>query len=448
MIKLVADIAKRNNLGTLVKGENLTWHKMHAETDCPGEYLLSKMDYIIEEANKINNVEASYENENKQLDGISGENDGENFRRDIKNSNLKLTDFNEKMESHEASMIVSKVAYLMFTNENLNMDINKLSQLWFNAIYKLPNHIVDFEDVERAILLQAVELGYSESEVRQMADIFVSLGYPDYFDECTGKKIINTRKIQNLEMKEAVQLLQNNFGDWRGIKVNFEYVTTVVDDNRNVYYVINAFAEENFMYSGWEWLAEITDGKYYAGTYYVRNYYISDIVFAGQNPRDYGKYEYGDTIDGIFINRHYININSKNSGISSDASKVEIDNKTQQSVLEKESFDKENPNVFKIGDYTVKCGTYKGEDAATGETLIVNSDGTAVLSANFGNGIEEVKYTYKIEKHDFAQDISSSPSYEDAIVFYNADGSKAFGLCSFENNTLSDGGIGFYRFVE
>jgi len=55
LIKLVADIAKRNNLGTLIKGKSVTWHRMHAETTCPGEYLLSKMDYIIEEANKINN---------------------------------------------------------------------------------------------------------------------------------------------------------------------------------------------------------------------------------------------------------------------------------------------------------------------------------------------------------------------------------------------------------
>ena len=55
LIKLVADIAKRNNLGTLVKGKNLTWHKLYSNTDCPGEYLLSKMDYIVEEANKINN---------------------------------------------------------------------------------------------------------------------------------------------------------------------------------------------------------------------------------------------------------------------------------------------------------------------------------------------------------------------------------------------------------
>lgn len=55
LIKLVADIAKRNNLGTLVKGKNLTWHSMFTSTACPGNYLLGKIDYIISEANKINN---------------------------------------------------------------------------------------------------------------------------------------------------------------------------------------------------------------------------------------------------------------------------------------------------------------------------------------------------------------------------------------------------------
>lgn len=54
LIKLVADIAKRNNLGTLVKGKNVTWHQMYAATACPGPYLLSKMDYIVSEANKLN----------------------------------------------------------------------------------------------------------------------------------------------------------------------------------------------------------------------------------------------------------------------------------------------------------------------------------------------------------------------------------------------------------
>lgn len=55
LIKLVADIAKRNNLGKLVKGQNVTWHSMYANTTCPGDYLRSQMDYICEEANKINN---------------------------------------------------------------------------------------------------------------------------------------------------------------------------------------------------------------------------------------------------------------------------------------------------------------------------------------------------------------------------------------------------------
>jgi N-acetyl-anhydromuramyl-L-alanine amidase AmpD len=58
LIKLVADIGKRNNLGTLIKGKNVTWHSMFANTTCPGEYLLSKMDYIIAEANKINSTPA------------------------------------------------------------------------------------------------------------------------------------------------------------------------------------------------------------------------------------------------------------------------------------------------------------------------------------------------------------------------------------------------------
>lgn len=76
LIKLVADIARRNNLGKLVKGKNLTWHSMFANTSCPGQYLLSKIDYIIDEANKINSgipsgndVNVYYQVETKE-DGV------------------------------------------------------------------------------------------------------------------------------------------------------------------------------------------------------------------------------------------------------------------------------------------------------------------------------------------------------------------------------------------
>ena len=54
LINLCADISKRHGLGLLVPGANLTWHSMYASTACPGPYLKSKINYIIDEANKIN----------------------------------------------------------------------------------------------------------------------------------------------------------------------------------------------------------------------------------------------------------------------------------------------------------------------------------------------------------------------------------------------------------
>lgn len=74
LIKLVADIAIRNNLGKLVKGKNLVWHRMFSATTCPGDYLLSKMDYIVAEANKIiegkatTEVKLKEENASKKTD--------------------------------------------------------------------------------------------------------------------------------------------------------------------------------------------------------------------------------------------------------------------------------------------------------------------------------------------------------------------------------------------
>ena len=54
LVRLCADIAKRNGLGKLVPGKNLTWHSMYAATTCPGNYLRSRIEYIAREANKLN----------------------------------------------------------------------------------------------------------------------------------------------------------------------------------------------------------------------------------------------------------------------------------------------------------------------------------------------------------------------------------------------------------
>lgn len=54
LIKLVADIAKRNGLGTLKVGKNLFGHRDFASTICPGNYLYSRLSDIAAQANKIN----------------------------------------------------------------------------------------------------------------------------------------------------------------------------------------------------------------------------------------------------------------------------------------------------------------------------------------------------------------------------------------------------------
>lgn len=52
LINLIADIFKRNGIKKAIKGETITWHSMYSATTCPGNYLRSKMDYIVEKVNK------------------------------------------------------------------------------------------------------------------------------------------------------------------------------------------------------------------------------------------------------------------------------------------------------------------------------------------------------------------------------------------------------------
>lgn len=65
LIKLVADIAKRNNLGKLVVGRTLTKHSDYAATLCPGTYLTKHMQDICDKANAIN-----YPPNEHKLDGM------------------------------------------------------------------------------------------------------------------------------------------------------------------------------------------------------------------------------------------------------------------------------------------------------------------------------------------------------------------------------------------
>lgn len=89
----------------------------------------------------------------------------------------------------------------------------------------------------------------------------------------------------------------------------------------------------------------------------------------------------------------------------------------------------ENTDELKIGNKTIKYGTYTGIDAATGDTLVINKDNTATLNGT--------SYKYEIGSYNFVQD-SSSDSYEDGIIFQNNDGSTAFSLYVGNDGSLRD----------
>ncbi len=63
VIKLVADIMRRNGIKSAIKGETLTWHSMYSSTACPGDYIRSKLDYICGEVNKVLSGAASTKTE-------------------------------------------------------------------------------------------------------------------------------------------------------------------------------------------------------------------------------------------------------------------------------------------------------------------------------------------------------------------------------------------------
>lgn len=94
-----------------------------------------------------------------------------------------------------------------------------------------------------------------------------------------------------------------------------------------------------------------------------------------------------------------------------------------------------DPNItaegIKLGNIFVKYGTYNGDAAVTGNTLIINSDATATLNGE--------KYNYSIGRRNISQDTSSSIMV-DAIFFYGTD---SFYLYAENNGKRLSQGSGF-----
>lgn len=52
LVDLMCDIMRRHKFPPLVVGKNLTWHSMFTATQCPGAYLLSRMQWLADTCNE------------------------------------------------------------------------------------------------------------------------------------------------------------------------------------------------------------------------------------------------------------------------------------------------------------------------------------------------------------------------------------------------------------
>lgn len=85
---------------------------------------------------------------------------------------------------------------------------------------------------------------------------------------------------------------------------------------------------------------------------------------------------------------------------------------------------------IKVGNTTIKHGTYNGEDAASGIKLVLSKDGKCTYDGKSG--------TYSVGTHDFAQDESTRGSIKDCLIIKT---DYTYHYYPINSTTLGDGGI-------
>ena len=389
-------------------------------------------------------MEANY-NGNTTIDGYISANNS----RDIKNSNAKYKDLTNffKKNKYYYSMIISKTAYLM--NQKISLD--KVEHLWFESM-KLLKQNAKFNDCYYAIIEIAKAMNFSNDEIQIIKDSFSEVGIKaEILDYMKAKAVDSWNERTNDTMEKT----ENNIdvvGDWKATKTS--------NDNYSLGYIYGTSVTTNNS------LKLNADGTYtlYLGFIFSQkgNYQTNGTIinlinneYTGDNP-DYKMAQQLKINDDQIIleekadDNTSVNIIFENvKNISNNTTSTETNNNNNKTNNGTTSTNKTNTNTstntndntstttqtpskttakdFKVGSATVKYGTYKGIDAATGETLILKSDGTATLNGK--------SYKFTVEKYNFGQD-SSSNSMEDGIIFKDSSGSIAFAVYVGNDGTL------------
>lgn len=123
--------------------------------------------------------------------------------------------------------------------------------------------------------------------------------------------------------------------------------------------------------------------------------------------------------------------------------KEEVEKKQQEEKAKKEAEEKAKQEAekkanesLKVGSYTLKYGTYKGQYADEGNTLVLKQNGQCTYNGK--------SCTYTIGSHDFAQDASTQGSYKTCLVIKTSGESYNQYLMPYSNTEIGDGDIGSF----
>ena len=122
--------------------------------------------------------------------------------------------------------------------------------------------------------------------------------------------------------------------------------------------------------------------------------------------------------------------------IKEEKSKEEV-KETNNDTSTKEVTSSDNTEVsgIKLGSYTINYGTYVGEAASSGITLVLNKDGSCTYDGN--------PCTYSVGTHDFAQDESTRGSIKTCLII-NADYTTY--LYPYSSTAIGDGDINTFNY--
>ena len=122
--------------------------------------------------------------------------------------------------------------------------------------------------------------------------------------------------------------------------------------------------------------------------------------------------------------------------IKEEKSKEEV-KETNNDTSTKEVTSSDNTEIsgIKLGSYTINYGTYVGEAASSGITLVLNKDGSCTYDGN--------PCTYSIGTHDFAQDESTRGSIKTCLII-NTDYTTY--LYPYSSTAIGDGDINTFNY--